>query len=241
MLNKLLEYVLPYIIGVYHNMEKLSKKEKEVQTEFIQSVKTHPSNKKPIVIAMIGLVGSGKSTVASMIAKQLPATIISGDTIRILLRNKKEKYEKTRAIAENVMMYVLEQNGNVVLDSDFIDPKKRASLREKVRKVNGKLVFVRTYADIDVVSQRIRTQKHAGDSFFGGASSASTAQDSGPDVKFREMWRRTPHHYKWINEDGGKWVLKKLPFSIFTTIDTSGSEKTVESVSKAVYKLKKCN
>lgn len=61
------------------------------------------------------------------------------------------------------------------------------------------------------------------DPFFTDAHSSFDTErvTRGKIVKIREMHRRTPHHYKWINEDGGKWVLKNLGHLCFTEIDTS--------------------
>ncbi len=56
---------------------------------------------KPVVVAIIGLVGSGKSSMAQEIAKHIGATIIDGDDIRIELRKQSERYERARAIGEN--------------------------------------------------------------------------------------------------------------------------------------------
>jgi|SRR3989344_224487 len=61
------------------------------------------------------------------------ATVVEGDAIRVELRRQNERYERTRAIAEHAALEIAKRGGNIILDSDFSDAKKRASLREKAR------------------------------------------------------------------------------------------------------------
>lgn len=184
---------------------------------------------------MIGLVGSGKSSVAKELAKHIGATVISGDDIRIELRKKSENYERARTIAKNTAIEIVKQGSNVIIDSDFVDEKKREILREKARKVEARLVFVRTHCDFDVMSERIRTNDPG--KFFNGASSLSKAADKGKDVKMRELRRRTPNHYRWINKVGGQWVLKKPPCAVLADIDTTNTASWKREVEKCAKKI----
>jgi len=207
----------------------LNTKERVAQEAFISKLKIKQRNTdKQVVVAVVGLIGSGKSSVAQELAKHIGATVIEGDDIRIELRKQSESYERQWVIAENAAIEVVKRGGNVILDADFVDEKKRASLREKARKTDVRVVFVRTHCDLDVVVGRVLTATYHNrvDDFFGGASSKWTGseQSKGAAVKIREMWRRTPHHYRWVNQGGGKWVLKKFPFAIFAEIDTTDSD-----------------
>jgi len=239
-----MEATLPSIIGVMvHKREKLTPKELVAQKGFLAKLGVIQKRKtdESIIIAMIGLAGSGKSSVAQELGKLTGATVIEGDAIRIELRKQGERYERARALAENITIKVVEQGGNVILDSDFIDPKKRASLREKARKAGIRLVFICTYADFDVMVGRAFTAdyKDSVDDFFGGASSLwkGSEQSKGAVVKVREMWRRIPHHYRWENKGGGKWVIKNPPCKILADIDTTDEKKWKEEVRKCADKL----
>ena len=48
--------------------------------------------KQPKVVAIVGLVGSGKSSVARYLAKLIGAKIISANVIRVALRKKGKGY-----------------------------------------------------------------------------------------------------------------------------------------------------
>lgn len=243
MLNKLLEMVLPRIIGLMvHKRETLTKKERAAQEVFIASLDV-PKRKtvKPMIIAMIGLVGSGKTSVAKELAKRIGATVIEGDDIRIELRKQNERYERARAIAENVALEVVNRGGNAILDSDFIDAKKRASLREKARKAGVRVAFICTYTDYDVMVGRVITADYRNDvgDFFGGALSKwdGSEQSKGAAVKLREMWRRTPQHYRWENKVGGQWVIKNPPCAVLADIDTTNPDEWKREVEKCAERL----
>ncbi len=225
-----------------HKHETLTKKEKIAQDIFIAKLELKKrKTKKPLIVAMIGLVGSGKSSVARELARHIGGTVVEGDNIRVELRKLGERYEQTRAIAENVALEIVSQGGNVILDSDFIDAKKRASLREKARKAGVRVVFICTYADFDVMVGRALTTDYRSiaDDFFGGASSKweGSEQSKGAVVKIREMWRRSPLHYRWEHKAGGQWVIKNPPCTVLADIDTTSSSQWKREVEKCAKRL----
>lgn len=224
--------LLPRIIGVMlHRRETLTPEERVVQERLMATLPVQKrKTDKQIVVPMVGLVGSGKSTVARALAAHIGATVVEGDAIRAELRKEwGERYDRARAIAENLALEVIRRGGNVILDSDFVDAHKRASLRERVRVTGVRIIFVRTHCNLDVMVGRILTASNRdgiGD-FFDGASSTWKGEErvKGAVIKVREMVRRIPNHYRWVNKIGGRWVLRKLPFSVFSSIDTADEER----------------
>ncbi|MFH1178584.1 MAG: ATP-binding protein [bacterium] len=231
------------MIGVMvHKHETLTDQEEAAKKAFMAKLeKQARKTKDKVIIAMIGLIGSGKSTVAKELAKHIGATVVEGDTIRVELRKQGARYERARAIAEEVALRLVEESNNAILDSDFIDAKKRASLREKARKAGVRVIFLCTYADIDVMIGRIITANYHGhvDDFFGGASTkwGGSEQSRGAVVKLREMYRRLPQHYRWQNKGGGKWVIKKPPCAVLADIDTTSLEEWKREVKKVAKQL----
>jgi len=180
--------------------------------------------KKSVIVAMVGLVGSGKSKVATEIAEFIGGTIVNSDIIRTDLRKQRKNFKRVQLIAENMAIEIVKSGGNAILDSDYIDAKKRASIREKAKKIGADFMFIRTYADPDIIFGRITTNKL--DKFFLGCKTSwdGNKKSIASVVKIRELWRRTPLHYHWEKIHGGRWILKKLPFSSIE-IDTSKSYK----------------
>jgi len=220
--NQISEVFLGVVVRIYHKMEKLTKAEEEAKEKYIASLYIpRQKNEKQVVVAMVGLIGSGKSSVAKVLANKLQAVTIEGDAIRIFLRKYGADYAKARKIAEDVTVHLVGQGCSVVLDSDFIDSKKRASIREVVKKTNARLLFVRTYCDYDVSAGRIIEAKYEQSNFFGGAGSLYEGKFKAAVVKLRELWRRTPLHYSWRNEGVGRFELRKLPFKITAEVDTT--------------------
>ena len=229
------DFLLSMGIKVYHKMEKLTEKELKAQEVYTNKLDiVLRKTKKPLIIGIVGLIGSGKSTIAKELASLIGATVVSGDDIRICLRKEKEKYDNTRLIAENIAEAKIGMGGNVIIDSDFIDQKKRISLKEKAKKVGAKVIFIRTYADLDVVIGRIMDADYENipEDFFGGASSSYQGKNKGAVVKEREMICRWLSHYNAVNIGNGryKFELKKLPFKVFAEIDTTNENKWKQEV-----------
>lgn len=215
-----------------HPREKLTPAETALVTQFVSDLKIEKrKTKKPIIIAMVGLVGSGKSFVARAIAQESHATIVEGDAMRTALNKAKLSFDHQRKMSEDAAIAVVEKGGNVVFDADCMPLSKRASLVARAQAAGAEVIFVRATCDYDVMSQRVR-ENDAGP-FFDNASSASKAADKGKDVKMREMHRRTPHHYTWKNVVGGKWMLKNPSFKVFATIDTT-KDGAAETEGRAV-------
>lgn len=247
MLERLIEAVLTVIMRVMPE-KALPQKALRAQHLYIAGLDIKKrKTKKAFVVALYGLVGSGKSSVAEELAGHIGGTVIEGDAIRIQLRKAKERYRVgrhsyVRQISEDAALEVLKRGGNVIFDADFADERKRAALRAKLAKIGAKLVFVRTYAEADVVFGRIVSADYQNslDDFFGGAKTVwkgGTVQQKGAMIKFKEAWRRTPQHYRWSSEGGGKWILKKPPVRLLADIDTTDPIAWKEKVANLAQRL----
>lgn len=225
-------------VRIFHRFEIYTAKELIVRDKCMAEVKSRVIQRKiktPIVVAMIGIVGSGKTSVAEALAAALGAVLISGDDIRVKLRKEKERYEGTRKIVEDLTVEALRSGGNVVIDSDLIDEKKRSSLIAKAKKVRARVLFVRVFADPDVIIGRIMA--NPANDFFRGASSAWKGNSVGNVVKLREFWRRTPRHFTWRDRTGGEWRPKKLPVRLLADVNTSDETAWRQQVRWVVSEL----
>jgi len=221
-----LDRLFTLLIGSFlHRMERLTKKEKKALEAYMRDLRCPPrKTEQPLVVCMVGLVGSGKTLVAKALASRLGATVVNGDQIRMCLRAEGLKFERARLLGEIAMHTALEQGSNVVLDSDHIDPAKRASVQARAEKMGVRLVFIRVVCDPDVtIGNIMKGDYNSGDGpFFRDAPSTwSDPSNRGAVVKMREMVRRIPHHYSWTGSGGGTLALREVPFTLFATIDSN--------------------
>ncbi len=234
MLRSLKERVLPmFMSALLHPIERLSPQERHAFDECLKDVPVAPGDHgTPTVIAMIGLVGSGKSTVAKALAKELGAIVIEADAIRVKLRKHGARFDHARLIAELLAMELVEQQQNVILDSDFIDDDKRASLRARFANNAARLQFVRVVCEFDIAMGRIVAidPESRANEFFRGARSLWNAPNRGSVVRLREMMRRLPNHYAWYSAGGGRWSPRELPFRVDETINTSDEDVAAEAI-----------
>jgi len=193
--------------------------------------------KQPKVVAIVGLVGSGKSSVARYLAKLIGAKIISANIIRVALRKKGKGYGQVANLAEKEASIAVKRGKNVILDSDFVTLKKRKMLKRKIGKA-AKIFYLRTFSDRDVLIGRLISAKYTPNDLYGGASTNWQGKNKGAVVALREMWRRTPRHYRWSEKGGGTFLLKKLPIKFIAEIDTT-TQNWKTQVKKAAKKISK--
>jgi predicted kinase len=203
-----------------------------------------PTKRKPHVVALIGLIGSGKSTVAKALALVADGVVISADLIRTELRRAGGDFKNVRTIVNDSAILVAKQGYLVIIDDDFIDSAKRTDFRREAQANHIPLSFLCVYADIDTMIGRIIEAIDHGDieDFFAEADTTWTTslndQYVGGTVKIREMLRRLPLHYTWKAKDGGKWAIKNPPCPVIGDIDTSNEKTLARQIAKVVRKLK---
>ncbi len=201
---------------------------KQVADDFIKQLKVFPRiTKKPTAIAVVGLVGSGKSTTAKELARLIKAIVLEDGAIRVILGKKRQSYEPSRAIVRQATLYVFRKGGNVILDSDFQDPQKRKRIEAVVKKAKGQIFYIRTVADRDEMIKRLINTKYD--------PNRSILKNN--VIAIREMWRRTPLHYRWENKKGGRFVLRKLRIPFLAEIETDKDLKG--QLKKVAQKIKK--
>lgn len=125
--------------------------------------------KKPFLIAMAGLPGSGKSAVAERLAAALPAVIINKDTVRSAIFPAEEiEYTTSQddfvlSLIYQAAAYLLKKGCIVILDGrPFIRREQRVELAKAAQKAGVELRIIFCSAPDDVVRKRLEKDFAAG-------------------------------------------------------------------------------
>ena len=195
-----------------------------------------------MLIGMVGLVGSGKSTVAKEIAKHLKAKVVYQDGIRLAFRRRRGSYRTAEVDrrADALLGQALGKGKNAVDDGDAVSVRNQKRLARLAKRYGAQLLFIRVICASDVVFGRIVSTPRA-DPYFEGASSLfqGTPKAKAMAVKLRELWRRTPLHYTWsIPRESSRWTVKPLPHRFIAVIDTSqeGWKRGIVSVARVILR-----
>jgi len=130
----------------------------------------------PTVIVTFGIIGSGKSTVAEMLAKELSCPVVSSDRVRKEItgtgetERKREGYEggiyseettvKTYGEIISRGVKALEKHNTVILDASFSKRRWRDMLAEKSTEDGFMVVLIKTTAPEEILKERlIRREK----------------------------------------------------------------------------------
>lgn len=105
-----------------------------------------------------GLPGSGKSTIAKLVAKKLGNTVRSAtDTFRLSIASPTYTSAESAFVYESAIIfagYALESGYNAILDGTFLRNDYRQDALMKLKDLCSRSVVVSVVCDIDVARQR---------------------------------------------------------------------------------------
>jgi predicted kinase len=129
-----------------------------------------------VLIAMAGLSGTGKSTVAASIARATGAVVIASDAVRKALAEVHgpapaaygegiyagDWTERTYADLLRQGEAALRSGRPVILDASFLEPARRERAAALARRARVPFIVVETVADPEVVEARVvaRAERH---------------------------------------------------------------------------------
>jgi uncharacterized protein len=132
---------------------------------------------RPVMIAMTGLSGTGKSVVAGALARALRATTISTDDLRRESGSRHEPptgWETGQYVpAKRAHVYaelvdraqgVVRSGRPVTLDATFLDSERRQEAANAASEAGVPLIFVQTIASDEVARARLKERAARGDS-----------------------------------------------------------------------------
>ena len=206
----------------------------EIQKEFLDGLKIQKrKTKTPIIIGMIGAVGSGRSSVSKEIEKLIGFTHIEKNYIRVFLREYGPGFNQktTNQIVAKAVEKVIKEGGNAIIDSDFSEAEKRERLEKEAKKLKAKVFYLRTFTERDTLFKRLIKAKY---------DSKKTLFRT-PEEAVREMWRQDAKHYTSSKNRGRGWTknLKKFRLKkMLGEIDTTDENKWKQEVARIVKKIK---
>jgi aminoglycoside phosphotransferase family enzyme/predicted kinase len=131
-----------------------------------------PATARPRVIAVGGIIASGKSTLAEALGRELPAPVLSSDRTRKALlaveptrRLQDPAWEgaysaaRTRSVYDELLRragVVLSSGRDIVLDASFRTRAARQKARELARELGAEFLFVECRAPLELCRQRLR-------------------------------------------------------------------------------------
>jgi len=196
-------------------MKPTPQEESEILKIYLNSLKL--PNKKPdkkIIIAPIGLIGSGKTTILSKLSKHLPVVVMSGDVIRKTLGEQGFDFDSVYTIAERAAIKLLGEGFSVATDSDCINEEIIKKAKERAIYHDATLVWIHINTS---EKQCITNIKERGTTIFG--------VEPGSMIKSYHKRKKELHS-------------KEYPMQ-FTCMFSGKHDKTEEEVESCVSKIQK--
>ena len=115
---------------------------------------------RPILIAITGLPGTGKSYLARQITLRMPAIIIESDFVRKTLIPQPNYTGAESALIHQVAFALIERlltsNCRVISDATNLLEKHRERLRQLAKKTRSQFILIHTTAPDEIVRERLR-------------------------------------------------------------------------------------
>lgn len=111
---------------------------------------------KPFIVATIGLVGSGRTTVAKILVEKLTgATLVQANSARFLLKEVGLPWgENVRQILKGVAIDLLNRGYSVVFDGNASDAEDRKNIEEMAEKTGVQVFYIKINIKPELAKRR---------------------------------------------------------------------------------------
>jgi len=146
-------------------------------------------NKRQIFLAPVGLVAAGKSTVLDLLCERLSLARVSGDDIRLLLRDKGYNYLKTLDIANLVLLGLLDQGYSIAVDSDCISIDVRKAIQAYKEKYSFQDIWIHINPPEKFIEDKLSKMKYEKSGIFSNKEEA-----------LANFYERMPLHKEYVSK-----------------------------------------
>ena len=126
-----------------------------------------PPVNRPALLMMVGLPGSGKSTLSRRIATEIDAVLLESDSLRRhFFARPSHSQDESRVLFTSIheaMTVLLSQGVPVILDATNLKESDRRPVEAVAHKTGARLLTVCVNAPSAVIEQRLRDRTSAGD------------------------------------------------------------------------------
>ncbi|KYC44996.1 MAG: L-seryl-tRNA(Sec) kinase [Candidatus Methanofastidiosum methylothiophilum] len=116
-----------------------------------------------MLVVITGLPGTGKTTIAEALARDLDAIVFSTDKIRKMIFEKPVYNEEDKKIVYNELFSqtskYLNSDKNVILDGTFYSRDLRQRAKEVGKSLSEKVIFVYCETPEELLKKRITSRK----------------------------------------------------------------------------------
>ena len=129
----------------------------EFLASFAKKVLVFPDGPSVLcILAPVGLIGSGKSTVMQALAERFSLVVIRTDAIRAHLNRFGYNNRRTPELAGRLVVSCVERGYGVAVDADVVVEEKRSALQRIARELEVPLVSVHINTPEEVILDRLR-------------------------------------------------------------------------------------
>ncbi|MEK7615186.1 MAG: AAA family ATPase [Patescibacteria group bacterium] len=133
----------------------------QMVTEYLNRIVLPPQNSGvKFILCPIGLVGSGKTTVLKPIAQRLGLARVSGDEIRLLLKEQGFNWTRTIEIAFRVIQVLVEKGYSIAIDSDCSGPNVIETIEKMAAEHGYKVRFIHINPPEAFILNKLKNFRH---------------------------------------------------------------------------------
>lgn len=128
---------------------------------YLETITLPDVHDTPFLFAPVGLIGAGKTTLTTRIAKEFSLVYLRTDGIRKILQKYGYNFRRTAEIAYILAKELLSQGYGVAFDADTARDNVREALEDLAAQANVHIFFVHINTPEDVILKRLHPDNEA--------------------------------------------------------------------------------